>query len=86
MGETKQLAFLVIACLIIGGAGLVLVTVLPPLFEGDLTVTSYEATLYGNGTLTEHYTYEVKTSGEYHMLYRSWEEPLLFTTRPGHRS
>ncbi len=80
MGETKRLAILVIATLIIGIAGLALVTLLPPFFEGDLVVTSYEATLYGNGTLTEHYTYEVKNSGEYHMLYRSWEEPLLFTT------
>ena len=80
MGEIKQLAILVIACLIIGIVGIVLVAVLPPVFEGDLAVSSYEATLYGNGTLTEQYTYDVKTSGEYHMLYRSWEEPLLFTT------
>ena len=80
MGEIKQLAVLVTACLIIGVIGIVLSTVLPPLFEGDLTVSSYTATLYDNGTLTERYTYDVKTSGEYHMLYRSWEEPLLFTT------
>ena len=46
----------------------------------ELTVSSYEATLFDNGTLTEHYTYDVKTSGEYRMLYRSREEPLLFTT------
>ena len=80
MGEIKQLAVLVTACLIIGVIGIALSIVLPPLFEGDLTVSSYAATLYENGTLTEHYTYDVKTSGEYHMLYRSWEEPLLFTT------
>jgi len=79
MGETKQLAILIIVCLIIGIICIVLVTMLPPLFEGDLTVSSYAATLYDNGTLTEQYTYDVKTSGEYHMLYRSWEEPLLFT-------
>ena len=79
MGETKQLGILVIVCLIIGIIGIVLVTILPPLFEGDLTVSSYAATLYDNGTLTEQYTYDVKTSGEYHMLYRSWEEPLLFS-------
>ena len=53
MGETKQLAILIIACLIIGIIGIVLVTMLPPLFEGDLTVSSYAATLYDNGTLTE---------------------------------
>ena len=45
-----------------------------------LSVSSYEATLYDNGTFTEQYTYDVKISGKYHMLYRSWEEPLLFTT------
>jgi hypothetical protein len=66
---------------------LLIIALIPPtiatdtVFQGnpDLTVTLYEATLYDNGTLTEHYTYDVKTSGKYHMLYRSWEEPLLFT-------
>jgi uncharacterized membrane protein len=80
MGDSKQLALVVIAGLLIGGIGIALVTIIPPFFEGDLSVRSYAATLYDNGTLTEQYTYDVKTSGEYHMLYRSWEEPLLFTT------
>ena len=80
MEETKQLAILVIAGLIIGIVGLFLVTAAPALFEGDLVVTSYDAVLYDNGTLTEQYTYDVKTSGEYRMLYRSWEAPLTFGT------
>ncbi len=80
MGETKQLAALVIATLAIGIVGLFLVALTPPLFEGDLVVSSYQATLYQNGTLHEQYTYNVAYSGEYRMLYRSWEAPLEFTS------
>ena len=76
MSETKQLAWLVIICLALGMIGLLIVTVAPPLFEGSLVVDQYEAALYGNGTLTEAYTYDVKSSGEYRMLYRSWDVPL----------
>ena len=65
MGETKQLAALVIATLVIGIIGLVLVALIPPLFEGDLVVSSYQATLYHNGTLHEQYTYNVEYSGGY---------------------
>ena len=60
-------------------SGLILVVTVPPLFEGDLTVSSYGATLYQNGTLHEQYTYNVATSGEYRMLYRNWVAPLVFT-------
>ncbi|MDD5024428.1 MAG: DUF2207 domain-containing protein, partial [Methanoregula sp.] len=80
MGETRQLAGLVIASLVIGLIGLFLVTAVPPLLEGNLVVDSYTATLSGNGTLHESYTYDVRTSGEYRMLYRSWEAPLVFDT------
>jgi len=79
VSETKQLAILVIASLILGILGLALVTAIPSFFEGNLVVDSYDAVLYENGTLTEHYTYDVKTSGQYRMLYRSWEAPLTFT-------
>ncbi len=79
MSETKQLAVLVIASLVLGILGLALVTAIPSFFEGNLVVDSYDAVLYQNGTLTEHYTYDVKTSGQYRMLYRSWEAPLTFT-------
>ncbi len=81
MSEIKQLVLLVTATLVLGIIGLGLVTVIPPLFEGDLVVDSYTAILYQNGTLTEQYTYDVKTSGQYRMLYRSWEAPLTFGTR-----
>ena len=78
MGETRQLATLVIASLVIGIIGLFLVVAVPPFFEGNLVVDTYDATLYENGTLHEQYTYDVRTSGEYRMLYRSWEAPLSF--------
>jgi hypothetical protein len=67
VGEIKQLAALVIAGLLAGLIGLVIVTVAPPAFEGDLVVDSYFAVLYENGTLTEQYTYGVKNPGEYRM-------------------
>ncbi|TFG89282.1 MAG: DUF2207 domain-containing protein, partial [Candidatus Atribacteria bacterium] len=79
MNEARQLAVLVIATLVLGMTGLLLVEVVSPLFEGDLVVDSYEAILFENGTLSEHYTYDVKVSGEYRMLFRSWEAPLVFT-------
>ncbi len=82
MSETRQLAVLVIASLVLGILGLALATTIPSLFEGNLVVDSYDAVLYENGTLTEYYTYEVKTSGQYRMLYRSWEVPLTFATAP----
>ena len=74
---------MVIAGLIVGIIGLFLVVIIPPLFEGDLVVDSYDAVLYANGTLTERYTYDVKTSGEYRMLFRSWNAPLTFGTASG---
>ena len=79
MSEIKQLALLVIVTLALGIIGLGLVTVIPPFFEGDLVVDSYNAVLYENGTLTEQYTYDVRTSGEYRMLFRFWEAPLTFS-------
>ncbi len=80
--KLQQLAVLVIASLVLGILGLALVTAIPSLFEGNLVVDSYDAVLYENGTLTEHYTYDVKTSGQYRMLYRSWEAPLTFAPVP----
>ncbi len=80
MGETRQLAGLVVIGLVIGIIGLVVASAVPPLFAGDLVVDSYDATLMSNGTLTEHYTYNVHTSGEYRMLFRSWDAPLVFST------
>ena len=78
MGETRQIAVIVIIALVLGVIGLVIVSAILPLLQGDLAVSSYEATLYENGTLQEQYIYQVQYSGEYRMLYRSWEAPLVF--------
>jgi hypothetical protein len=80
LGETRQLAGLAAAGLIIGIIGLLLINAAPALFDGNLVVDSYDAVLQSNGTLTEHYTYDVHTAGEYRMLYRSWNAPLVFAT------
>ncbi|MGA8778378.1 DUF2207 domain-containing protein, partial [Methanoregula sp.] len=79
MSEIKQVVVLVIATLLIGVIGLAAVLTIPPLLQGDLVASSYGAVLYPNGTLHEQYTYTVDNSGEYRMLYRSWEAPLTFT-------
>jgi len=83
VSETKQLAVIVIASLVLGLIGLVLVTVVPSLVVGNLVVDSYDAVLYENGTLAEKYTYDVRVSGQYRMLFRSWESPLTFSTGSG---
>jgi uncharacterized membrane protein len=80
VSETRQIAGIVIVALVLGIVGLILVTVIPPLIQGDLVVESYEATLTENGTLQEQYMYNVHSSGEYRMLYRSWESPLIFNS------
>ena len=64
MSETRQIAGIVIVTLVLGIVGLILITVIPPLLQGNLVVDSYEATLYDNGTLHEQYIYNVHSSGE----------------------
>ena len=77
MSEKSQLTALVIGGLVLGIIGLLAVTFIPPLFEGNLVVDSYDAVLYENGTLVEHFTYDVKNSGEYRGLTRYWDVPLM---------
>ena len=80
MSETRQLALVVGAGLALGLLSLFLITAIGPLFDGDLTVSSYDAVLNNDGTLSEHYTYNVGNSGEYRMLYRIWEAPVTLNT------
>ncbi len=68
------------AGLALGFLALLLISVVSPLFDGDLTVSSYKAVLSGDGTLTEHYTYNVMAGGKYRMLYRIWEAPVTLNT------
>ncbi len=56
MEERRQLALVVGAGLAIGLVTLLLVAAVGPLFTESLTVSSYEATLSANGTLSEKYT------------------------------
>ena len=68
------------AGLALGILALLLITAIGPLFDGDLTVGSYDAVLNGDGTLSEHYVYDVSGSG---MLYRIWETPVTLNTSTG---
>lgn len=81
MSETRQITLIFAATLLLGIAAFVLAIVVPPLLHGDLVVDSYEAKLSDTGTLQEQYIYNVQNSGEYRMLYRSWEAPLVFESR-----
>lgn len=76
MAETKQIATLALLTLLVGVSGLTLVSYLPSLMEGDTIVDEYVATLYSNGTLAEDYTYNLKVSNQYRMLFRVWDAPL----------
>jgi len=76
LAETKQIATLILLTLLVGISGLALVNYLPSLLEGNVVVNEYVVTLYPNGTLVEDYTYEVKVSNQYRMLFRSWDAPL----------
>ena len=76
MTEKKQLAILVIVTLAIAIVAVLFTSMLGFLMEGDLVIDHYEAAFQADGTLTETYTYEVKSSGQYRMLYRYWEDDL----------
>ena len=76
MAEIRQIATLVLLTSIVGISGIYVVGILPSLLEGDLVVDEYSVTFHANGTLVEDYTYEVKVSNEYRMLFRTWDAPL----------
>ena len=78
MAETKQIVALVLLTLVVGTLGVFLVTYLPLLVEGDVVVDTYHATWYPNGTLVEDFTYDVRVSGQYRMLYRTWDASLSY--------
>lgn len=80
MAEKKQIIILFFISLFIGIFGLIIISQASSIIEEDIVVDNYEATLYINGTLTEEYIYDVKTSNKYKMLYRPWDAPL--STKP----
>jgi len=84
LSETKQVIILVVIVTLIGLAGLFLAGIIPdpanacgPGDCGDVYVDSYRADLYLNGTLLENFVYEIKESGKYRMLYRTWKDAPL---------
>jgi uncharacterized membrane protein len=74
--ELKQIISLTLLTLIIGISGLTLINFFPSMIDDDVTVDRYDATFYLNGTLVENYSYDVKVSNKYSMLYRVWDAPL----------
>lgn len=80
MDEQKTLYIILFALLIVGiiGIGYVLLSSSPN-FEGPLTLSLYNATVVvdKNILLSENNYYVVKNA-EYRMLYRSWNDKLLY--------
>ncbi|MDD2788140.1 MAG: DUF2207 domain-containing protein, partial [Methanoculleus sp.] len=79
MTERQQIAVLVAVTLLAGVLAVAGAAALPDLFRGDLEVQAYDAVFFENGTFIERYTYDVRSAGEYRMLFRYWEAPLTFT-------
>ncbi len=80
MAEKKQIIILFFISLLIGIFGLIIISQASSIIEEDVIIDNYEATFYINGTLNEEFTYDVKTSNKYRMLYRFWDAPL--STKP----
>ncbi|MBN2733929.1 MAG: DUF2207 domain-containing protein [Methanomicrobiaceae archaeon] len=82
MEEKKQITILFLITFL---AGLLIVLLSSAItaeifdFSGDLVADSYEVVWYESGSLTESYVYDVRTSGEYRMLYRVWKAPLIYS-------
>lgn len=76
--ERQQILALVAITLLVGVLAVAGATALPGLFGGNLDVEYYDAVFYENGTLVERYTYDVRSAGEYRMLFCYWDAPLTF--------
>ncbi len=76
VSEKKQLVGLFIICILVAAVAILAALAIPALFEGDLVIDSYEATFGNDGSLVEKYVYDVRSTGEYRMLYRYWQDPL----------
>jgi len=77
--ERQQILVLVAITLIVGVLAVAGANALPALFRGSLEIEQYDAVFYENGTLIERYTYDVRSAGEYRMLFRYWDAPLAFS-------
>ncbi|WP_317064110.1 DUF2207 domain-containing protein [Methanoculleus caldifontis] len=78
MTERQQIIILVAITLLAGVLAVAGALALPDLLRGSLEVQDYDAVFYENGTFIERYTYDVRSAGEYRMLFRYWDAPLTF--------
>jgi len=78
VNEKRQILILVAATFIIGIVALAAVISFPSPEADDLVAESYNAIWYEDGTLVEEYTYDVKSGGQYRMLFRQWDYYLTF--------
>ena len=79
MGEERSLAALIAVTLALGLVAAALALWLPTLsFTGGLSVDTYEAEYALNGSLAERYVYNVGAPGTYRMLFRTFDDPLVF--------
>ena len=76
MREEKQLAIFLLATFLVGVTGLLLTGVIAG-GKDTVYVKAYRADFYLNGTLSEHFTYEIREASKYRMLYRVWESPAF---------
>ena len=83
MGEERSLAGLIAVTLALGLVAAALALWLPTLtFAGGLSVDTYEADYALDGSLAERYVYNVEAPGTYRMLFRTFDDPLVFNETP----
>ena len=79
MGEERSLAGLIAVTLALGLVAAALALWLPTLtLAGGLSVDTYEADYALDGSLAERYVYNVEAPGTYRMLFRTFDDPLVF--------
>jgi len=76
MREKSKLVLLLIVVFITVLFGFFLINFLP--YSGDLIVENYTVEIKTDGSLTETYNYNVKNSNQYRMLYRYWDERVVY--------
>jgi hypothetical protein len=76
VSETRQIGLVVGITVLMAVMALAFFSAGPLLPSGGLAVDEYEAVWYENGTLVERYTYNVPASGQYRMLFRTWDFTL----------
>ena len=85
MGEERSLAGLIAVTLALGLVAAALALWVPTLtLARGLSVDTYEADYALDGSLAERYVYNVGAPGTYRMLFRTFDDPLVFnaTTSP----